>query len=42
MDCRYRCKNWASDYGFCRIDTADPKPTGLPKTCPHYKRKEAT
>lgn len=41
MDCKYRCKNWANDYGFCRISSCKPKPTGNAKTCPYFERREA-
>lgn len=40
MDCK-RCKHWSQPYGFCRIEVKEPKPTGLPKTCPHFKKREA-
>lgn len=40
MNCEYYCKNWASDYGFCRICSCKPSPTGDPKTCPYFKKKE--
>lgn len=39
MSCRY-CENWASDYGFCRICSCKPAPTGNPKTCTYYKPKK--
>ncbi len=35
-----QCENWANDYGFCRIGSAKPLPTGNPKNCPYYERRE--
>ena len=40
MLCKYRCKNFVTDYGFCRIGSAKPTPTGNPATCPYYERRE--
>ena len=38
MKCK-QCEYWSNDYGFCRISTTKPLPTGNPKTCPFYERK---
>ena len=38
MNCK-NCDNYARDYGFCRINSNKPRPTGNPKTCPFYERR---
>ncbi len=39
MSCRH-CENYATDYGFCRISSTKPAPTGNTKTCPYYQAKK--
>lgn len=39
MNCKH-CENWATDYGFCRISSTKPAPTGNPKTCSYYQVKK--
>lgn len=38
MSCKH-CKNWSTDYGFCRISSTKPPTTGNPATCPYYQPK---
>lgn len=41
MNCKY-CANWSRAYGFCRISSTKPLPTGNPRTCNYFEmgRKE--
>ena len=39
MTCK-QCIYYSREYGFCRVESTKPAPTGEPRTCSYYKRKE--